>query len=208
LEGCILREIMDRKPTLERGSSVETIFENAARAMEQQGIILFPTDTIWGIGCDATQELALHKIYQLKKRPLNKPFILLVADQDMATEYVGQIHPKLDRLLHYHDRPLTVVYPFCRNLPELARGADGSVAIRIVKDEFCKGLIARLGKPIVGTSANMSDEPFPTHFGEISSAVISGVDYVTPFKQDDLQTGEPSVMVKLSEKDELVFLRN
>lgn len=199
---------MDKKPTLDRVHGLEEILHSAAEILTDQGIILYPTDTIWGIGCDATQSSAVERIFKLKERPTSKPFVLLVADQKMAEEYVGAIHPRLDRLMQYHERPLTVVYPICRQLPSISHSQDGSVAVRIVKDEFCRQLIRKVGRPLVATSANVSDQPFPKHFGEISSTILSGVDYVVPYRQQEEEQGEPSVMVTLSPKDDLVFLRN
>ena len=187
---------------------LEGIQKKAIDTLRNGGLLLYPTDTVWGIGCDATREEAVRRIFTLKQRPEHKPFILLVSSQQMLEQYVGPVHPKLDRLLQYHERPLTVVYPQCQHLPEISHGADGSVAIRIVKDAFCKTIIEGLGRPIVSTSANRTGDPFPKHFGEITSDIISGVDYVTPHRQQETEPGEPSVMVKLSEKDELIFLRN
>lgn len=199
---------MDRKPTYENDFAIEEIIVKTVSKLENQAAILYPTDTIWGLGCDATNEAAIRKIFTIKNRPEDKPFIMLVSDLEMLEHYVGSVHPKIDRLLNFHSRPLTVVYPKAQNLPPLAHAANGSVAVRIANDEFCKKLIATFGKPLISTSANISDAPFPKHFGEISSAVISKVDFVVPFRQDDNSIAEPSVMVTLSEKDELIFLRS
>lgn len=196
------------KPTLTLDAGIEGILDKAIVTLKNGGTILYPTDTIWGLGCDATQAEAVDKIFKLKQRPTDKPFILLMADREMAVEYVGHFHPKLDRLLQYHQRPLTIVFSKCKQLPPTAHGPDGSVAIRIVKDEFCRRLIDRYGRPLVSTSANINGAPFPKHFGEISSDIISAVDYVTPYRQEETSPTEPSVIVTLSKKDELVFIRN
>ncbi len=175
--------------------------------LEKGGIILFPTDTIWGIGCDATNEDAIRKIYALKQRDLSKPFILLAESMPMVKQYVQHVHPKVETLLHYHTRPLTIIYEQAINLPDIAVAQDKSVGIRIPQDAFCQELIKALGKPIVATSANISNEPFPKRFGEISSAVIQGVDHVVQHLKRDRIEAEPSVIVRLSAKGDLIFLR-
>ncbi len=176
--------------------------------LEKGGIILYPTDTIWGIGCDATNAKAIDRIFSLKKRDRSKPFILLVSSIEMLKKHVAFVHPRVETLLLYHERPLTIIYDKAINLPENAVGPGGSVGIRILKDDFCKQLIERLGKPIVSSSANISDEPFPNHFGEISSAVIVGADYVVKHRQLDKEMGAPSVVARMGEDGELEFLRS
>ncbi len=171
------------------------------------GLLLFPTDTIWGIGCDATNDEAIRKIYTLKKRDLSQKFIILVDSLDMLRNYVQEVPPKIDNLLLYHERPLTVIYEKAKNLPDILISEDGSIAIRVVVDDFCKDLIHQFGKPIVATSANVSGSPFPPNFGGISSEIIQGVDYVVKNKQNSKVAGQPSVLIKLSEKGELIFLR-
>ncbi len=175
--------------------------------LETGGTILYPTDTIWGIGCDATNEVAVEKVFSLKQRPPSKPFPVLVSSIEMLKEYVKWVHPRLETLLQYHERPLTIIYENATNLAKNATSADGSVAIRIPKDPFCQQLIENFGKPLVSTSANISDAPYPNHFGEISSAVIIGVDHVVKYRQLDKNMGQPSVICKLDENEELFFLR-
>jgi len=175
--------------------------------LEQGGIILYPTDTIWGIGCDACNSEAVKKIYDLKKRDYAKPFVLLVDSIEMLKAHVQEVHPKIDTLLMHHIRPLTVVYNQGKNLAPNAIGSDGSVAIRIVQDEFCKKMIRNFGRPVVATSANVSNEPFPSNFGSIRSDIIQGVDYVVKLRQHEKVAGAPSVIVTLSNRGELVFLR-
>lgn len=181
--------------------------EDIIHALDTNGLILFPTDTIWGIGCDATNAEAVDKVYQLKQRDPSKPFILLADSIEMVKDYVDQVHPRIDTLLVYHTRPLTVIYDKARNLPSNLVATDQSIGIRIPQDPFCKNLIKAYGKPLVATSANISNEPFPSNFGEISSAVIKGVDYVVKHRQQEKTLGEPSVIVRVSEKGELIFLR-
>jgi len=171
------------------------------------GTILYPTDTIWGIGCDATNETAIDRVYEIKKRDRSKPFVILVSSIQMLKKYVEYVHPRLETLLLFHQRPLTIIYDKAVNLPKNAASNNGSVAIRVTNDPFCKELIECFGKPIISTSANVSDSPFPSHFGEVSSSVIIGIDYVVKHRQLDKNMGEPSVIAKLGADGELEFLR-
>ena len=194
----------DLKQLMFGKDNLNTISETLTR----DGLILYPTDTIWGIGCDATNPVAVQKIFDLKKRPNDKPFVLLVDSIEMLKEYVVEVHPRVETLLMHHIQPLTIVYEKAKNLPDISFSKDGSVAIRVVMDAFCKELIGRYGKPLVGTSANISDLPFPANFGGISSDVIMGVDYVVKWKQGEKKLNNPSVIAKFTEKEELTFLRN
>lgn len=181
------------------------ILNDTLRTLKKGGIILFATDTIWGIGCDATDPEAVQKIFQLKKRHGSKPFVLIADSIEMVKDYVHDVHPKIETLLEFHTRPLTVIYEKNKNLPKEVIAADGSVAIRIVQPGFCNEIVKAFGKPLVATSANISDQPFPTSLGTISSDVIEGVDYVVS-NQINL-TNTPSVMVRVVGKDELDFIR-
>ncbi|MFK7808639.1 MAG: L-threonylcarbamoyladenylate synthase [Saprospiraceae bacterium] len=175
--------------------------------LQKGGTILYPTDTIWGIGCDATNREAIEKINSIKKRDPAKPLSLLASSIDMVKEYVEEMHPRVETLLAHHNRPLTVVYNRAKNLPDNLVPTNGSIAIRIARDEFCKNLINKFGKPIVTTSANINGEPFPAHFGAISSAVISNVDYIAKQGRNNMEPGEPSVIIKVEKNGEIVFLR-
>ncbi len=170
-------------------------------------IICYPTDTIWGIGCDATNEEAIAKVSALKGRTPEKGYVLLVSSIEMLKEYVPKIHPRLETLLSFHKRPLTVIYDRNQGLPAAVKAPNGSVAIRVTQDEFCCELIESLGRPIVSTSANKSSEPFPPTFGMVSSEILGGVNYVVKYRQDDKEPGEPSSIAKLDRHLELEFLR-
>jgi len=183
------------------------ILTDITEVLVKGGLLLYPTDTIWGIGCDATNAAAIKEIYTLKKRDLSQKFIILVDSIEMLKDYVQEVPPKIDNLLLYHERPLTVIYENAKNLPDILISDDGSIAIRVVVDGFCKDMIHQFGKPIVSTSANVSGAPFPQTFGGISSEIIQGVDYVVKHKQNSKITSEPSVLIKLSKKGELIFLR-
>jgi L-threonylcarbamoyladenylate synthase len=171
------------------------------------GLILYPTDTIWGIGCDACNEVAIQKVFALKNRSLDKKMVILVADSEMLSHYVMQVHPKINAINDFHERPVTIIYDNAKNLPTLNIGPTGTIAIRIVKDEFCQAMIRALGSPIISTSANISGEPFPENFNEISRAIKNGVNYIVRHRQNDLSKNQPSVIVELTEKKELNFLR-
>jgi len=179
-----------------------------SRIVLDGGIICYPTDTIWGVGCDATHEAAIARISALKGRPPEKGYVLLVSSIEMLKRYAHQIHPRLETLLAHHTRPLTVIYPHNTGLPDAVKAPDGSVAIRVAQDEFCRELIEAVGRPLVSTSANVSGEPFPATFGGISSDILSGVDYVVKYRQDDREPGEPSSIARLDRQLELEFLRD
>lgn len=181
--------------------------EEVLAVLANDGLILYPTDTIWGIGCDACNPTAIERIYNLKKRDRSKPFVLLVDSVEMLKNYIEQVPPRIETLLSFHTRPLTVIYDKGFNLPANAMAKTGSVAIRIVQDDFCKQLIHNFNRPLIATSANISNAPFPSTFGEISSEVIQGVDYVFQHRRDDKTQYEPSVIVKYNEKGDLVFIR-
>lgn len=175
--------------------------------LENSGTILYPTDTVWGIGCNAFDENAINKIFTLKQRPKEKSMILLLSDIEMLENYVQRIHPRIYALHDYHERPVTVVYENPKNLPEFLLAEDGSVAMRIAKDDFCKELIQTLGNPIISTSANISGEPSAAIYDEVSDAVKNGIDYLVKHRREDTDKAQPSVIVKLSAKNEFVVLR-
>lgn len=181
--------------------------QDITNTLTEGGILLMPTDTIWGIGCDATNSEAIKKVFDLKQRDYSKPLSILVDSIEMIKEYVVEIHPRIETLLMHHTRPLTVIYPEARNLPDNLLPENRSIGIRIVQDAFCQEIIRQLGKPIVSTSANIAGQPFPTHFGEISSAIIQGVDYVVKQRQHDKNNAEPSVIVRIDPGGEMTFIR-
>lgn len=164
------------------------------------GVILYPTDTIWGIGCDATNVDAVEKIFKIKHRDTKKSFVVLMTDIKQLSQYVANPLPDLESMLKQFTEPTTIIYDQAINLPSSVLAEDGSVAIRITSDPFCRSLIKRFRKPIVSTSANLSGEPSPIHFALINSAIKKNVDYVVNWRQDDISTRQPSNILKL-EKD-------
>jgi L-threonylcarbamoyladenylate synthase len=175
--------------------------------LEKEGTILYPTDTIWGIGCDATSQRAVEKIYRLKKRVESKSLIILLADMKDISKYVKTIPDIARDLLKNVERPLTIIYPDAKNLAKNVIADDHSIAIRIVKNEFCKNLIRAFGKPIVSSSANIAGEPAPMVFKFISKEILDHVDYVVPLYQDVLQEVKPSRIIKLEGNGEFHIIR-
>ena len=168
--------------------------------------ILYPTDTVWGLGCDATNELAVNKIYKIKHRAESKSLIILVNSIDMLQQYVEHVPQEALDLLKEAKRPTTIVYPRPKNLAQNVVAADNTVAIRIVKHEFCENLIKEFGKPIVSTSANISGQPTPKSFGEISQAILDSVDYVVALQQDSI-SGISSRILKINLDDTIEVIR-
>lgn len=181
--------------------------EGAHSTLSRGGLLLFPTDTLWSIGCDATNPGAIDKLLQVKPSKASTPLEILVDSVQMLKQYVDHLHPRIETLLYYHVRPLTVVCKKARNLPSNLLPPDGRVAIRMVQDDFCRELIQSFGAPLVATYATLNEQYFPSTFGGVSSEVIQAVDYVALHRRTEKTPGEPSVIVSLSEKDELIFLR-
>lgn len=179
----------------------------ALAVLREGGIILYPTDTIWGIGCDATNEAAIEKIYQLKQRSESKSLIVLVDDDARLQRYVKEVPPLAWDLMEYSEKPITIIYPTAINLPAGVVADDGSIAIRIVKDEFCKQLIRQLKKPLISTSANISNQPSPASFSDISALVLQGVDYVVNLRQQENKQVQPSTIVRLELDGKIKFIR-
>jgi L-threonylcarbamoyladenylate synthase len=176
--------------------------------LQNGGLILYPTDTIWGIGCDATNEKAVAKIYDLKKRPDEKSMIILLANEKDLPGYVLHPNPKVFDYLKTVNKPTTVIYESAINLAKNLINKDGSIAIRIVQDDFCKQLITAFKKPIVSTSANISGHAAPQIFTAIDSAIKNGVDYIVQHRQLDAAPAAPSAIIKWNADDSLFIIRS
>ena len=170
--------------------------EKALEVLQIGGIILYPTDTIWGIGCDATNAEAAQRIIALKQRPAQKSFVVLVASERDVLMYTASPDLAVFDFLQTVEKPTTVIYEHALGLAENVINEDGSVAMRICSDEFCRHLIKRFRKPIVSTSANLSGEPPPGRFSEIPLAIKQGVDYIVQYKQASPCVSKPSAIVK------------
>lgn len=185
----------------DQASSERLPFEDDIRhcmtAMDQHGVILYPTDTVWGLGCRAGDEDAVQKIYRIKNREARMPFILLMTDLRQLWHYVAAPPPDLDELLEAFTGPTTVIYPGGINLPDALLGEDGTVAIRLTDDPFCRALIRRMREPLVSTSANLHGEPAPSAFAEISSAVVDRVDHAVQWRRKESGNPSPSAIMRL-----------
>jgi L-threonylcarbamoyladenylate synthase len=181
-----------------------THFIKQLQAAEEEllvgNVILYPTDTVWGIGCDAENAQAVRKIYKIKEREESKAMIMLVADIEMLRRYIKEVPEELERtLVRQQDRPTTYVLSGAQNLPEELVADDGSIAVRIVNEEFCHRLIRQIGRPLVSTSANVSGEPAPRSFADVSEKIKERVDYVVQWRQDETVESQPSRIVKIDE---------
>jgi len=175
---------------------IENDIEQCLQVLKTGGLILYPTDTVWGIGCDAANEKAVEKIYALKKRPDEKAMIVLVADEREVLKYVASPDLQVFDYLEQTSKPTTVIYEGAIGLADNLTGKDGSIAIRICKDSFCKHLIKRFRKPIVSTSANISGQPVPQKFDDISTDIKDGVDFIVKYRQNDQSTASPSAVIR------------
>lgn len=176
--------------------------------LEQGGLILYPTDTIWGIGCDAGNAAAVSKIYQLKKRPDKKTMVILVAEESDILQYVTQPDPRIFDYIKGIAKPTTVIYEGGIGLAANLIQQDGSVAIRVSNDLFCKKLIKKFGRPIVSTSANISGYPPPVVFGDIDVVIKKGVDYVVQHRQDEIAMAQPSAIIKWNADGSFTIIRS
>ncbi|GAA4096992.1 L-threonylcarbamoyladenylate synthase [Mucilaginibacter panaciglaebae] len=179
----------------------------ALKIIQDGGIILYPTDTIWGVGCDATNTEAVQKIYKLKQRAESKSMIILLDTDAKLPSYIKEVPELAYNLIEYAENPLTLVMPGARNISPALIAADGSVGIRVVKHPFCEGLIQRLRKPLVSTSANISGKPSPQYFSQIDQEIIDGVDYVVDIDQHSMEIKTPSTIMRLEADGKFEFLR-
>ncbi len=183
------------------------LYKEVVNHFKKGETVLYPSDTIWGLGCDARNEKAVDKLFQLKQRPENKSFIVLISKIEQLTEYVVEIPELAWNLVEFAEKPLTVIYPKGKNLAPNLMGTDGSIAIRLVKDEFCKGLVHRMERAIVSTSANLSGQPSPANYAEIAPEITANVDYILKNPKGENLTTQPSQIVKLGLYGEFEFLR-
>lgn len=181
--------------------------EQALDVLRKGGIILYPTDTIWGIGCDATNSEAVEKVNQLKGRTKDKSFIILLDNDNKLSSYVREIPDVAYELIEYSDKPLTIIYSGAKNLSPNLIASDGTIGIRIVKHDFCEELIHRFRKPIVSTSANLTNHPSPKNFSEIEDEIIEGVDYVVNYQQEDQHESSASTIIKLGPSGQFDLIR-
>jgi L-threonylcarbamoyladenylate synthase len=185
----------------------EEDIKEALNILRKGGIIVYPTDTIWGIGCDPTHEASVNRIFQIKSREENKSLIILTNGISMVERYVKEIPEIIYELADISDSPLTIIYPSGKNLAAGVCSDDGSVGIRICNDEFCNELIGRFRKPIVSTSANFSGRPAPANYSEIDKDVLAKADYVVKYRQNDRSAHTASPVIKINSDGTIKIIR-
>jgi L-threonylcarbamoyladenylate synthase len=179
----------------------------AFKIVQDGGIILYPTDTIWGIGCDAANTEAVKKIYHLKQRDEAKSMIILLDTDNKLASYIQEVPELAYNLIEYAENPLTLIMPGARNISPALIANDGSVGIRVSNHPFCQGLIQRLRRPLVSTSANISGKPSPQYFSQVDQEVIDGVDYVVDVDQHSMEIKNPSTIMRLAPDGRFEFIR-
>jgi len=181
--------------------------KRACEIMKKGGIILYPTDTIWGIGCDATNEEAVQHIYELKQRSDSKSMLILLDNPAKLQAYVQEVPDIAWDLIELTDKPLTIIYDGAKNLAPSLIAADGSIGIRITAETFSRELCRQYRKPIVSTSANVSGEPSPERFSQIAGIIKNGVDYIVTYRQKETTSAKPSGIVKLGKDGTIHIIR-
>jgi L-threonylcarbamoyladenylate synthase len=179
----------------------------AADYLKQGKVILYPTDTIWGIGCDATQVKPVERIYKIKQRFESKSMIILLDHPDKLSRYVKKVPPVAFDLIERYKEPLTIIYPDAINVAKNVIAEDGTIAIRIVRDEFCRKMISLFNKPIVSTSANLSGQPAPIIFNKIPEDIINNVDHIVNYNRQSIIRTKPSTIIRLIGKGEFEVIR-
>jgi len=179
----------------------------AFKIVQAGGIILYPTDTIWGIGCDAANTEAVQKIYRLKQRDEAKSMIILLDNDSKLPSYISEVPDLAYDLIEFAENPLTLVMPGAKNVSPALINSDGSIGIRISTHPFCQQLIQRLRRPLVSTSANISGKPSPQYFSQIDQEIIDGVDYVVDIDQHSMEIKTPSTIMRLSPNGSFEFIR-
>ena len=184
--------------------------QHALKVLRAGGIILYPTDTVWGIGCDATNTDAVARVYEIKRRVDSKAMLVLLDGAGKLQGYMDKVPETAWMLLEASEgqRPMTIIYPRARNLAPNLLAEDGSVGIRITQEPFSKALCEQLRRPIVSTSANFSGEPAAKIFAEINPELLEAVDYVCAFRRDDTALRQPSSIIKIDEKERIAIIRS
>lgn len=190
--------------------------DKALEVLRKGGVILYPTDTVWGIGCDATDPEAVARVYQIKKRSDSKSLVLLASDQDMICRYVKEMPEMAPQLIEVNDKPMTIIYPGAiagdakgdrHSLAHNAVAQDGTVGIRIPMMDFCRELVSKLGRPLVSTSANVSGEATPKNFAQIPDSIKESVDHIVDPSLEQGATGQASQILKLGLGGEIEIIR-
>ena len=186
---------------------MEAEIERATVFLQEGKVILYPTDTIWGLGCDATNEEAVERIYRIKNRSDSKSMLVLVADLVMLKSLLNEVPDAATDIIKNAGKPTTIIYPGARNLARNLIAGDGSVGIRLTSDPFCRALIMKSGRALVSTSANASGEPSPANYSEISDSIVSQTDYVVNWRRNEKRRAQPSSILKIKSGGGLIKLR-
>jgi L-threonylcarbamoyladenylate synthase len=181
--------------------------KKAVEVLKQGGTILYPTDTVWGIGCDATNEEAVRKVYEIKRRTDSKALLVLVDSASKIPSYVDEVPDMAWQLIEITEKPLTIIYPEAKNLAANLVAADHSIGIRVTRELFSKTLCEQFRKPIVSTSANISGKPTPSNFSQIDEEIKSAVDYVVNWRQNETSEPQPSSIIKLDKGNVIQIIR-
>ena len=181
--------------------------KNALQVLRNGGVILYPTDTVWGLGCDATNADAVKRIFTIKQREDSKSMLVLMENPNMLGAYIKEIPEIAWQLIEVTDKPLTIIYPGAKNLAMNLLAEDGSIGIRITTETFTEHLIQQFRRPVVSTSANLAGKPTPKNFDEIEEAVLKAVDYVVQYRQGDNAKSQPSSIIKLGLSGQIQIIR-
>jgi len=183
---------------------MDTILKQALSILESGRVLLYPSDTVWGLACDATNEKAVQLIFEIKKRVLDKSVLVQIADLDLLNNYAF-LPDNLNNILKQYQKPTTVIYPYKQGMVDLVVAKDNTIAARVPKDKFSLALLQEFKKPIVSTSANISNEPFPIYFKDIDVEILQSVDYIVALRQDECMN-QPSEIIKL-EGNKIIKIR-
>lgn len=186
---------------------MKEIVIETVNVLKNGGVILYPTDTIWGLGCDATNESAVASVFGIKQRDDSKSMLILVDSPEMLRNYVEFIPPIAYQLIEVTNKPLTIIYPKGKNLAKNLLAPDGSIGVRIVKNDFCEAMIAALGKPVVSTSANSAGKKSPLGYFDIENEIKMAADFIVPLHLEELSSAGSSDIIKLSRNGEIQVIR-
>ncbi|MBN2891721.1 MAG: threonylcarbamoyl-AMP synthase [Bacteroidales bacterium] len=185
----------------------EKDIQKSIETLKNGGILLYPTDTIWGLGCDAENEKAISRIYEIKKRVFSKSMIILAENTETINKIIAEFPQKAVEIISQTENPLTIIYQNAKNLAKNVIAEDGTIAVRIPNDDFCQKLLKEYGKPVVSTSANISGENPPSNFEEISEEIKENCDYIVKWRQDDYTKAQPSTIIKIEQNGEITVIR-
>lgn len=186
---------------------MEDDLRKALETLKSGGIILYPTDTVWGIGCDATNPEAIEKIFRLKQRNDSRSMLSLVDSEEMLSGWVENVPETAYMLMEVAVNPLTIIYDKPKGFAKNLLASDGSAGIRITTDPFCRRLIRKMGAPLVSTSANISGQPTPISYHDISHNILEGVDYIVRYRQNENVNPAPSNIIKVTDRETIKIIR-